>query len=256
MRSFFPSSQKEAARFKVEYRREIDRLQTQNNINSIAEAKDLINTLIRSHWEEHLWNAISVTCDLTMIELRDIGRLGREDGIRACGSLVRAPVIHQEVAAQLWEDLAADHGMLHGAGPDEQELFERHIAATMSEEEDDTAKAEAQRASRGIPCCVFCGGKSGQTCQLPPDIVNYYGHSELQSQTGNLGEISWQRDEMICPCQKTYEDASENESNDGHGSETSAARFEVGRSSSSASTRSSLSQVFKWGRQTSRGRST
>ncbi|OIW24447.1 hypothetical protein CONLIGDRAFT_685423 [Coniochaeta ligniaria NRRL 30616] len=226
MPSFFSTSQTEATLFKAEYHRETERLQNQYHTNSVSEAQEFITNLIQSRWEEHLWPSIKVTCDLTMPELRDIGRMCREEGFVACRSLVRAPVIHHEVAAALWEYLAAAQGRGHGEDPDEQELFEMAVVAALAGEQGDDSV--------------------GQTCQLLPDMLRQLDSS---SQTANWDADFWQRDEMICPCQKVYEDEDASETDD-HGSATSAEGPEADSPSSSApnSKRSSLSQIFMWGR--------
>ncbi|KAH8903436.1 hypothetical protein BR93DRAFT_971530 [Coniochaeta sp. PMI_546] len=131
------SPQTEAARFRAEYHLETLRLRNQYHDNSVSEAQAFIDTFIRSRWGEHLWASLKVTCSLTMIELQDIGRLCREEGIRECGSLIRVPFIHQEIAAALWEYLATAHGRLNGEEPDEQEVFEREVAVAVAREEHD-----------------------------------------------------------------------------------------------------------------------
>jgi hypothetical protein len=51
-----------------------------------------------------------VECALPLDELHALGRLPRAEGLRACGRLVRVPVVHEEVALSLWEFLVARGG--------------------------------------------------------------------------------------------------------------------------------------------------
>lgn len=245
-----PSHRSEAARFRVAYDLETQRLQAQYHLDSVSESQGFITSFVQSRWDEHLWSSIKVTCDLTMVELRDIGRWSREEGVHICGNLVRAPVIHQEVAERLWEFLVACQGRGHGEEPDEQEAFEREVVAALADEEKRMAEDGEPGASPPTPCCVFCEGRTGQTCQLPPDLLL---QRDQPSEGGRLDGVLWGREDIICPCQKTHELASEDVmASDDHGSETSAERREAGLSSpslsTSPSTRSSLSQIFTWGR--------
>lgn len=191
-----------------------------------------------------------MTCAATMAELRDIGRLPREEGVRACGELVRVPVIHREVAEALWDCLAAGQWRVDGEEYDQQEGFEREVVACMAEERDEKMVEDGERGGAcREPCCVFCEGRAGRTCQLPADTVL---QRDPREGTGGLSGVLWQREETVCPCQKTYEDAGEGHMSDDHGSDSSAGQSEAGMSSASASTststRSSLSQMFAWGR--------
>lgn len=249
---FLPYPKTELARFRAAHHLETQRLQDQHRLDSVSEAQEYIAAFVRSRWEEHFWASIRVTCGATMAELRDIGRRPREEGVRACGGLVRVPVIHQEVAEALWEFLAPGQGrMIYEEEPDEQEDFEAGVVARMAEEMggEETAEDRKRGAGSGLPGCVFCEGRPGRTCQIPADNSL---QPDLRRETGGLDGVLWQREEMACPCQKTYEDRGEGHSSDDHGSETSVERSEAGMSSVSASTvastRSSLSQMFMWGR--------
>jgi len=238
-----PSLQPELTLFRSAYNLELSRLRHQAHDSSISEAQDLLTSALHSRYDEHLWPSIKVTSRPSMPELRGIGRLSRKEGILACGRLVRAPVVHQQVAEGLWDFLAACQGRSEGEeGVDEQEEFERDVVARMREGEGDEEDKMDKGGSKGGS--LFEGRK---TRVLPTDALK---RPDTGGQMGRLGGLFWQKEEMICPCQKTYEAASVKESSEDHGSETSAERWSPS-ASTVASSRSSLSQVFAWGRRSS-----
>ncbi|KAK3900897.1 hypothetical protein C8A05DRAFT_35447 [Staphylotrichum tortipilum] len=71
---------------------------------SLFDADALIRGYVLSAWEQHA-EYVTVDSHLPMAGLVAIGRMGREDGVRACRGLVRVPVVHEEVVAGLWEFL-------------------------------------------------------------------------------------------------------------------------------------------------------
>jgi hypothetical protein len=252
--TFLPTPQSELTLFHTAYAIEQSRLRHQSHLASIAEARRLVTSIIHAQWPEHLWPSIKVTCQLTMRELRDIAYLRRQsDGIRACGRLVRAPVIHQQVAESLWEALSArPEGYAEGEG-EEQEQFEMEVVARAAAETniamEENRLGEEQRKGRvhgsthyqARPRKTLRDGRDRQEREVRPS-----------RETGRLDGLVWQREETTCPCLKTFEAAAEEPSSDDHGSETSADKDRSATSSpstsSSASSRSSLSQVFAWGR--------
>jgi hypothetical protein len=232
-----PSQQSETSLFQVAYNQELARLQDQAQMDSIFEARDLITSVLYFQWEEHLWPTIKVSCDLTTSQLRDIGRLPRAAGTVACRRLVRVPVIHDQVAEGLWEFLAACQGQLDGTEDDAQEDFERCVVAEMADE-----NGYVEEHS------TWCESKARLSCQPASDDLEERG----TLRTVNLEGTFWQREEAVCPCQRTYKHSSEEGFSNNHGSEPSA-EDRGGRSSSSpastfSSSRSSFSQVFRWGR--------
>ncbi|KAL2119684.1 hypothetical protein VTJ04DRAFT_6645 [Mycothermus thermophilus] len=97
---------------------------------SIWAADAAIRSHIRARWPDHHQDLIRIDCfsfrqgggpvttgsdiddeenddddepGLTMSRLRRLGTLPRDEGIRACMRVVRAPVIQEEVARRLWE---------------------------------------------------------------------------------------------------------------------------------------------------------
>ncbi|KAM7186028.1 hypothetical protein V8F20_011563 [Naviculisporaceae sp. PSN 640] len=88
----------EVARLKLS-QFELDRL------NSILDSREFVTAFVQEGWESH-WSHITITCDLTLQELHNLGHLPRTQGIRECRKLVRAPVINDEIGIALWEKLA------------------------------------------------------------------------------------------------------------------------------------------------------
>lgn len=67
----------------------------------------LLNTILsQERWRAHT-AIIRVDCPHTLAELHALGHLPRAEGLAACRRLVRAPVIHDEVAQYLWSALSA-----------------------------------------------------------------------------------------------------------------------------------------------------
>lgn len=73
--------------------------------NSQWDAREFIEAFVREGWESY-WSSITVTCDITLQELHNIGHLPRSQGTRECRKLLRAPVINDEIGTALWEKLA------------------------------------------------------------------------------------------------------------------------------------------------------
>ncbi|KAK3945512.1 hypothetical protein QBC46DRAFT_444924 [Diplogelasinospora grovesii] len=72
---------------------------------SIMEACRFVQVFICKHWPAHFDLAV-IKREVTMAELISFGGLPRDLGIRQCMWLVSIPVIHQEFAASLWEELS------------------------------------------------------------------------------------------------------------------------------------------------------
>jgi hypothetical protein len=127
----------------------------------------------------------------------------------ACCRLIRAPVIHEEVALALWEHLASEQtkdstsgGSVADQGVD-QEAWEKHVCACITEKKshpkdgkssprDGYSKRMTWNRSRNRgssllsiaeetepwkqpPSCVCCPGIPELDCRLPPDIMKEYG---------------------------------------------------------------------------------
>ncbi|AEO64192.1 uncharacterized protein THITE_2126574 [Thermothielavioides terrestris NRRL 8126] len=76
------------------------------------DAEEYIRQFIADLADEHpaYYSTVSVraSCHLSLSRLHALGSLPQRDGCRACGELFRAPVIHAQVGAALWEKLAAE----------------------------------------------------------------------------------------------------------------------------------------------------
>jgi hypothetical protein len=79
-------------------------LNQQTLTNAIWDANEALRVFLLDHWPHHA-AYIKVDCDIPLGELHALSRLPKTEGLRACGRLVRVPVIHEEVALSLWEFL-------------------------------------------------------------------------------------------------------------------------------------------------------
>lgn len=204
-----------SAQVRAEHARETQRLQELRRRYSILDARNYITSIIHANYEEHFWPMIRVECDLTVVELRDIGRMRQVEGLKACCRLIRAPVIYEEVALTLWQHLASEQSRSasHGSGESrmgaEQEALEKEICAAVIEQclpkqgkssktgnnssprkghskrkswywikrrkSSLTRIVEAKEPVAQQPKCVMCSGRSELDCKLPADILKEYG---------------------------------------------------------------------------------
>ncbi|KAB5566415.1 hypothetical protein GE09DRAFT_1218677 [Coniochaeta sp. 2T2.1] len=141
--SLLPSPEAEKSLFRTAYIAETTRLQAQQNVDSIFEAHSVITSILHSRILEDIWPYIRITREINISELRDIGRMRRREGIRACGRLVRVPGIHEEVAEALWEGLSVHMGMVDGED-DEQDMFERDIVMRVEKEQEELRDGTAE----------------------------------------------------------------------------------------------------------------
>lgn len=74
-------------------------------IMAVWEAEEFIRAFIDDNWTNHAVS-ISIECDIPIDELRSIGLLPEAEGSQACRRLIRVPVIHEEVSADLWKKLS------------------------------------------------------------------------------------------------------------------------------------------------------
>ncbi|GKT51023.1 uncharacterized protein ColSpa_11204 [Colletotrichum spaethianum] len=76
---------------------------------SVAEAREFLRNFIEARWEDQLLAGyIKIQCDLTMFEIRELGRLDKANGLQECRKLVSAPVIHDAIGYALWSELAGE----------------------------------------------------------------------------------------------------------------------------------------------------
>ncbi|RKU49265.1 hypothetical protein DL546_009692 [Coniochaeta pulveracea] len=186
----------------MEQQRELARLRAESHRNSIFDARDQITSFIHAKYAEHLWPMVRIQCSLTLPQLRDIGRLSRDDGLRACLPLIRIPAIHEEVAEALWEFLAAERAESNTDDDAMQEEWERRFCGNATQDSEDTTQKQMtkvrprrwnQARTRSRACssesttkqdvvtiegtrCVFCcSGKLECDCPVPQEIMNEYG---------------------------------------------------------------------------------
>ncbi|KAB5583074.1 hypothetical protein GE09DRAFT_289647 [Coniochaeta sp. 2T2.1] len=254
MTSPLTSPQAETFLFRQAYNHEITRIHAQQNVDSTSEAHSVIKNIIHRQISEDIWPYIKIAREISMSELRDIGRMGRREGIRGCGTLIRVPGIHDKAAGDLWEGLRVHMGMVDGED-DEQDMFERDIVMRMQkeqEEERNDGTAEEKWKARGeARKCVLCTG-CGPGCRLPSDTPEKY----LRETDGQ--EVLWQREER-CPRQSRYREGKSRPditpddhilgtSNEGHWATGLSSPF----APSTPSIRSRVSQIFVWGRREER----
>ncbi|KAF5524954.1 hypothetical protein CGCA056_v003869 [Colletotrichum aenigma] len=74
---------------------------------SVQEAVEFIKDFVMENWETECENGhVKITCDITMDNMMEIGRLEQKEGWRECLKLVKAPVIHDAIGLGLWQELA------------------------------------------------------------------------------------------------------------------------------------------------------
>ncbi|KAF0330349.1 hypothetical protein GQ607_002228 [Colletotrichum asianum] len=74
---------------------------------SVQEAVGFIKDFVMENWETECENGhVKITCDITMDNMMEIGRLEQKEGWRECLKLVKAPVIHDAIGLGLWQELA------------------------------------------------------------------------------------------------------------------------------------------------------
>lgn len=167
----------QARRFELEQALEASRLQARSRKNSIWDAHDLIRKFIREAYEEHHWDHISITCNLTTVELHDVGRMERSEGIAICRRLVRVPVIHEEVATELWEWLADNQGRKPEEELNDQDLWERRVSEGVAHREAELAEKTGTKNSANVSqpsrSCSLCPDDFSElACAFTQDAVN------------------------------------------------------------------------------------
>ncbi|KAL8392105.1 hypothetical protein RB595_002337 [Gaeumannomyces hyphopodioides] len=74
-------------------------------LEHIWEAEDFVRRFVLDGWGQYVLDQATIQCDMTLRQLRRIGRMPQTDGVRACRRLVRVPVLCDEVAYRLWASL-------------------------------------------------------------------------------------------------------------------------------------------------------
>jgi hypothetical protein len=111
---------------------ELVKLRENQRSQSIKDAMEYLQGFIRTGWPNNI-DFIKVQRELTMEQLKFIGTLGQQDGVRECGKLFRAPVIHNEIAYDLWKRLAADNASAMDTPQERYELqLQQSLAASQS----------------------------------------------------------------------------------------------------------------------------
>ncbi|KAK2769963.1 hypothetical protein CKAH01_14899 [Colletotrichum kahawae] len=79
----------------------------QARLESVQVAVDFIQKFVVENWETNCENGhVKITCDITMDEMEEIGRLEQKEGWRECLKLIKAPFIHDAIGLGLWQELA------------------------------------------------------------------------------------------------------------------------------------------------------
>jgi len=126
------------------------------------EAQEFLRELTRRDWPD-CEDMIRFECSMTLKELRNVGRMSKEEGTRTCQDFVRAPVIWEKVAESLWErlreeaeahpedkDQKADDKLLDGSS--KRRRCWRMVWKVRRSKEDDKPAAEKD-ITTGCPFC-------------------------------------------------------------------------------------------------------
>ncbi|KAK1722751.1 uncharacterized protein BDZ83DRAFT_653709 [Colletotrichum acutatum] len=77
----------------------------------VAEACTFLEGFIMERWETQLQAGyIKIVCNLTLDEIRELGRLRMAEGTRECRKLITAPVLHDAIGHALWLEMANEIG--------------------------------------------------------------------------------------------------------------------------------------------------
>ncbi|KLU86800.1 hypothetical protein MAPG_05809 [Magnaporthiopsis poae ATCC 64411] len=85
-----------------------NRISGMTRLENIWEAEDFVRQFVLDGWGQYVLDQATIRCDMTLYQLRRVGRMQQTDGVRACRRLVHVPVLCDEVAYQLWTSLAAE----------------------------------------------------------------------------------------------------------------------------------------------------
>ncbi|KAK4127276.1 hypothetical protein N657DRAFT_687584 [Parathielavia appendiculata] len=179
---------------------------------AVWDADDYIRAFVDEHWSNHAEH-IEVDCNITLDELRTLGRLPPAEGSRACRPLIRAPVIHEEVALSLWEHLAAEARGLDAAPAEASNREEASSMPTTSIHSKSSRREVAKRflkkgttkkSSRRQPqaqesntyanlTCPFCSGRClvSSAAQAAHTLTQPPPHQQEE----DWEEGFWQREE-------------------------------------------------------------
>ncbi|WYZ38021.1 hypothetical protein EsH8_II_001527 [Colletotrichum jinshuiense] len=117
--------------------------QEQQRRNSVAEANRFLEAFIEARWEAQMQAGyVKIHCDLTMDQLKELGRLSQPEGSTECRKLISAPVIHDAIGYALWSDMA--QAILDG-GEDQESVAE---AGTTRSTSNNGSRSEKQNTER------------------------------------------------------------------------------------------------------------
>ncbi|KAL8419049.1 hypothetical protein RB594_002306 [Gaeumannomyces avenae] len=74
-------------------------------LERIWEAEDFVRQFVLDGWGQYVLDQATIQCEMTLRQLRRVGRMQQTEGVRACRRLVRVPVLCDEVAYRLWANL-------------------------------------------------------------------------------------------------------------------------------------------------------
>lgn len=178
---------------------------------SILDAQEFVADFVRERWGQH-WYMIRIESGVIEAELRDFGRLPRDEGVRACCRLVRVPVIYEEIAIALWERLAEDAAE-EGKGAESDSFHTTNTVpfatelptswtktksrhrTNMRRRASDTTEIpgkEAKEQPRRRFRCAFCTGCSELACRIPEEITQL-STTEAQDEEEWEGKIDQER---------------------------------------------------------------
>lgn len=158
---------------------------------SRLKAREFVAEFVSERWGQH-WNMISIVGGPTEAELLGFGRLPRNEGIRACCRLVRAPVIFEDIAVGLWERLSVDAAKEEKGGESHpshtntassqttnqqtsQAIPKGRYVTNNARKTSDTPTAELEYTPEKEPRkalrCVLCSGCDELACHIPEEIA-------------------------------------------------------------------------------------
>jgi hypothetical protein len=78
-------------------------------LESIEEASEYLCRFVAERWGSNL-DYIQIECDVSLEELRAMGRETQGEGVRRCKRLFKAPVLNDEIGYNLWKKLHDERG--------------------------------------------------------------------------------------------------------------------------------------------------
>jgi len=158
------------------------------------EAQEFLREFTKRDWPDRE-DMIRFECTMTLKELRNVGRMSKEEGARTCQGFVRAPVIWEQVAESLWkrlreeveahpedEDLKADDQLLDGSS--KRRRCWSMVWKVRRRKEDDRSATELKDITTGCPFCLnHC------TMYAPRHPASIHGDEPVQLKQRILARI-------------------------------------------------------------------